>query len=279
MLRRSILLASPSPSTARTSTYGSVTVAPARRSSSSTASASTLPASPGATPSRHWPRVSLSTLWTFPARRERRNPGGVYDPILRRQLAAFLDAEDIRSTGLVGISMGGAVALGHALDGGSPGRVVLADSYGSVRTPTGVRQRARRCESRSRTTFCEGASPRVRACERSCSNSSGPRYPRNWSTTSSGPSPASPCALRSWQRREFRPDGLRTDYRPQLVGLTTPTLLVHGANDPLFSVSWSRDANARLSDGESKVFENCGHWAPRACPERFNRVVRNLCLA
>jgi len=43
---------------------------------------------------------------------------------------AFLDAVGVTDPAVAGLSMGGALALGHALDGGSVERLVLVNSYG-----------------------------------------------------------------------------------------------------------------------------------------------------
>lgn len=76
----------------------------------------------------------------------------------------------------------------------------------------------------------------------------------------------------SWQRSEFRYDGLRTCHLGRLDELDAPTLFVHGGQDPLLPASWSRRAAARTG-GELALFEACGHWPTRECPERFNERV------
>lgn len=195
-------------------------------------------------------------------------------------LAAFLDAQDIHGAGLVGVSMGGAVALGHALNGGSPEQLVLVDSYG-LGADAYWRQAA---SAGLRLPFANNvmwSSVTSRAGVRThLQGLVGTPMPNDLVADVHGAvSGESIRALRSWQRHEFRHDGLRTDYRSQLADLATPTLLLHGEEDPLFPVSWSREASALLGDGELQVFENCGHWLPRERPERFNRAVRNFCLA
>ena len=195
-------------------------------------------------------------------------------------LAAFLDAEDIRGASLVGISMGGAVALGHALDGGSPEKLVLADSYGLGadaywRQAAGAGLRIPFANNLMWGTVASRAGVRTHL-----QGLVGSSVPEELVDDVHGAvSSKSMRALRSWQRHEFRHDGLRTDYRSQLADLRTPTLLVHGARDPLFPVAWSREASTRLAAGRVEVFDDCGHWVPRECPKRFNRTVRNFCLA
>ena len=49
---------------------------------------------------------------------------------------AFLDAVDVTEPAIAGLSMGGALALGHALDGGSVERLVLEAEDGAVESAT-----------------------------------------------------------------------------------------------------------------------------------------------
>jgi pimeloyl-ACP methyl ester carboxylesterase len=83
-------------------------------------------------------------------------------------------------------------------------------------------------------------------------------------------------AMRSWQRSEFQPTGLKTDYSSRLTELDLPTLLVHGANDPLLPPSWSRNAHRRLPNSEFHLLDSCGHWPTREQPERVNRLLASF---
>lgn len=217
----------------------------------------------------------------FPGHGESERVSGAYTTeYYVHTLAAFLDARGIRGARLVGVSMGGAVALGHALDGGSPEQLVLVDSYG-LGADAYWRQAA---SAGLRIPFANAlmwSSVSSRAGVRShLRGLVGSSMPADLVADVHGAvTGESMRALRSWQRHEFRHDGLRTDHRSGLADLDTPTLLLHGAEDPLFPVSWSRDASDSLADGQVEVFENCGHWLPRERPERFNRALRNFCLS
>ncbi|MFB6074082.1 MAG: alpha/beta fold hydrolase [Haloarculaceae archaeon] len=188
----------------------------------------------------------------------------------RDVLAAFLDALDLRGASLAGLSMGGAVALGHALDGGDPESLVLVDSYGLGgdaywRAPAALALR---------TPFTGGGlwgSTATRAGVRTYLRGlTGECLPEDLvEDVRRVVSPATMRTLRSWQRHEFRVGGLRTDYSDRLAELTAPTTLVHGAADPLLPVAWSRRAAERLPDAELRVFEGCGHWPPREKPDAF----------
>ncbi|SFR86629.1 Pimeloyl-ACP methyl ester carboxylesterase [Halomicrobium zhouii] len=195
-------------------------------------------------------------------------------------LGSFLEAMGIRGAGLVGISMGGAVALGHALDGGSPERLVLVDSYGLGADAYWRQAASAALRIPFASSFLWGSVSSRAGVRTNLQGLLGSSVPEELVDDVHGAvSGRSMDALRSWQRHEFRPDGLRTDYRSRLGDLSTPTLLVHGEHDPLFPVSWSREASERLSAGELRVFDRCGHWVPRECPEAFNGLVRDFCLA
>jgi pimeloyl-ACP methyl ester carboxylesterase len=193
----------------------------------------------------------------------------------RRVLAAYLEALGIESPSLVGISMGGCVALGHALER-DVDRLVLVDSYGlggdvawrpaasvGLRVPMAHRQWWRGFSASPET---------VRDHLRSITAGTPPGdlvedvYAAVQDDTVGR-------AVRSWQRSEFRTSGLRTDYRDRLGELEAETLLVHGRSDPLFPASWSERAAESLPNGEARVYERTGHWPARERPGRFNADV------
>ena len=80
-------------------------------------------------------------------------------------------------------------------------------------------------------------------------------------------------AFRSFQKNEVGWSGLRTDFAGRLHEISTPTLIVHGADDSVVPVEWARRAHERLASSELLVFPNCGHLLPRERPEEFNRAV------
>lgn len=191
-------------------------------------------------------------------------------------LDAFLSDRDLEGAPLVGVSMGGAVALGYALDAGDPERLALLDSYGlggdaywrpaatgMLWTP-GLGQHlwsgvgSSKASVRSSVAGLVGSQPTgtLVADVYDAVQDSGTRR-----------------AMRSWQRSEFQPTGLKTDYSDRLAELDLPTLLVHGANDPLLPPAWSRDAHEQLARSEFHLLEGCGHWPSRERPEQVNRLL------
>lgn len=197
----------------------------------------------------------------------------------RETLAVVLDELDIAEPALAGLSMGGAVALGHALDGGSVERLVLVDSYG-----LGADAYWRTAASSALRTPLVGnflwhgvssSRPAIRTSLRSMAATEPSR--ELVEDVASAVDPRTVRTMRRWQRSEFRACGFRTDYTDRLDELDVPTLLVHGDADPLLPRQWSERAAATLPAAELQIVENCGHCPPRERPQRFNRILRSFC--
>jgi pimeloyl-ACP methyl ester carboxylesterase len=193
-------------------------------------------------------------------------------------VAAFLDALDVEAPALAGLSMGGALALGHTLDGGTVERLILVDSYGLGadaywRTAaSGILQ-----TPLFGTILWQGVSsskPAIRTGLRSMAATEPDRELVD--DVAAVLDRETVRAMRSWQRHEFQSSGFRTDYSGRLGEVSVPTLLVHGDEDPLLPPSWSRRAAATLSDSELEIVENCGHSPPREQPAAFNSAVRSF---
>ncbi len=212
--------------------------------------------------------------------------GGSDTPNLRYDLAYYarflerlMDSLEIQRAALVGISMGGGAALSFALR--SPERVeklVLVASYGLgkdipygrlgyllVHAPLAadlvyalLRRSRRSLRWGLRRTVCD---PRVVSDELV-------EEARRLLDQ-----PASGRAFRSFRKSEVGWSGLNTDLSDRLGEVAAPTLLVHGDRDRVVPVEWARRAHERLPDSELRVLHGCGHWPPRECPDKFNRVV------
>lgn len=212
----------------------------------------------------------------FPGHGESGKPSRRYTTeFFRATLESFLDEFGLNDAALVGVSMGGCVALGHALEYPVE-KLVLVDSYG-LGGDTGWRPPA---WAMLRTPFAHSTWWRTVAATRSSVRS------HLDTLTGSPPSPELVedvyravqrakvgRTVASWQRSEFRAGGLKTDYRDQLAELDAETLFVHGGADPIIPSGWSERASERV-DGELALFERAGHWLPREQPDRFNRRVR-----
>lgn len=196
-------------------------------------------------------------------------------PYFQSVLTSFLADQDLLSAPLVGTSMGGAVALGYALEGPTE-RLALVSSYGlggdaywrpaataALRMP-GVGSHLWSPVGQSR-----GA---VRSALSSLTGGS-PGEQLVTDVYEAVRDPAVRRAMRSWQRSEFRATGLATDYTDRLPELDVPTMLVHGDADPLLPAAWSRRAHGRLAHSALRVIDGCGHWPARERPEEVIRLL------
>jgi pimeloyl-ACP methyl ester carboxylesterase len=188
---------------------------------------------------------------------------------------SFLDDRGIDAPSVVGISLGGGVALGLALR--SPDRVdrlVPVDSYGLGRElPNGLLTWAL-----SRVPQLNRLSLALLArSERLTRASLGgivvdpdavpdevvaelhERVGR----------PEAGKAFRRWRRTEVTRAGYRTEYTDRLGELSVPTLFVHGEADELFPVEWARAAADRVPEARIETFDGVAHWPPREAPDRF----------
>nr|WP_303650312.1 alpha/beta hydrolase [Halalkalicoccus sp. NIPERK01] len=187
---------------------------------------------------------------------------------------SFMDAVGIDRASLVGLSVGGGVALGLALR--SPERVdrlVAVASYGLGRElPNG------------RLTYALSRLPALNRLSIAAL-----RRSRRLTKASLGGIVSDPNALpsevvdevyrlvqqpnagrayRSWRRHEVGSSGFRTDYRTRLGEVDAPTWFVHGREDEVFPPRWSYRAAERM-DAECWLVSDAGHWVPRERPDEF----------
>lgn len=189
-------------------------------------------------------------------------------------LASFLEELGLEGAPLVGISMGGGIALGYALDNDVE-RLALVDSYGlgtdapwrpaasaMLRVPGAYRgwwEMIRACPETVRTHLRELTADR-------------PTDDHVTDVYEAIQDSAAGRAMSGWQRNEFRFNGLKTCYLSRLDELDSELLFVHGTEDPLLPASWSKTA-AKKTGGRLELFEGCGHWPSREAPEQFNGVL------
>lgn len=72
------------------------------------------------------------------------------------------------------------------------------------------------------------------------------------------------------------PRRMRNDVSPRTYRIRVPVLLVHGACDTLVDVDGSRRACERMPDARLLVIDDCGHWAQLDAPEVFLSAARGL---
>ncbi|WP_439025830.1 alpha/beta fold hydrolase [Haloarchaeobius sp. DT45] len=194
-------------------------------------------------------------------------------------LTEFLDELDLERVSLVGISMGGGVALQFATD--HPDRVsklVLVDSYGLGTTVPGGRlaywfTRADRLNRALWWAFRK--SDRLgRLSIRSITVTPDPDLAADAVVALRRPDAGE--AWHAFQRHEVTPTGLRTAFLDRLPTLDVPTLLVHGERDSMVPVDWAIRAHALLPDAELFVLPGCGHMPPRERPAAVEDRLRTF---
>jgi pimeloyl-ACP methyl ester carboxylesterase len=188
---------------------------------------------------------------------------------------SFLDDAGLDSPSVVGISLGGGIAIGLALR--SPGRVdhlVPVDSYGLGRDlPNG------------RLSWAVSRVPQLNRLSLALLARSERLTRASLSGIVVDPDavpdevvaelhervgrPEAGKAFRRWRLAEVTRDGYRTDYTDRLGDIQAPTLFVHGEADELFPVEWARAAAERVPDARIETFEGVAHWPPREAPDRF----------
>jgi pimeloyl-ACP methyl ester carboxylesterase len=198
-----------------------------------------------------------------------------YVGFLERLVAAL----GLERTSLVGLSMGGAAALGFALR--APERVeklVLVDSYGLGGEVPWGRLGYLMVHAPLLGELSYALLRRSRAMVRWSLYSlvNDRRVVTEGMVDEVGQLLADPKAGHAWssfQKSEVGWGGLRTDFSDRLGRLSVPTLLVHGANDRAVPLAWARRAQERIPDCRLEVFPDCGHMPPRERPEDFARTV------
>jgi pimeloyl-ACP methyl ester carboxylesterase len=198
-------------------------------------------------------------------------------------LAHLLDALHLEQTSLVGLSLGGGIALGFALR--FPARVeklVLVAPYGIldkvsahtlgyllVRLPS-LDELSYWLVGRSRSlvrwTLLAGLiynpqrlSPEIVEEVYRVARKQGAGK-----------------AFISFQRSEVLWNGLRSNFIDRLPEIAAPTLLIRGSADAAVPLSQVQRAHELIKGSELYIMQECRHWPQGEKPEEFNRVVLNF---
>jgi len=194
-----------------------------------------------------------------------------------RWLREFLDVLGLDRVVPVGLSMGGAIALGYTLE--NPHRVgglMLVASYGlTARVPFhGVAWWLLR-------------TPLARGLRWGRRSSLVARWALRYLVGDLRTVPPDLVAdaiaavrdrtsrdvFYSWLRTELRRDRVRTCYLDRLSEVRVPVLLVHGDRDRVVPVTGSQKAAQRIPGARLEILQGCGHWPPRERPEAFNQLL------
>lgn len=203
-------------------------------------------------------------------------------------LRDFMDSQGLRRAALMGVSLGGRIALGFALE--YPGRVerlVLVDALG-VGVPrrvlayslllargigelalSGTARALRRMNPRTIRRLWgwylarPGSMEQILSDDRIASHREMLGMPAYRAAYLS--------ALRSVAGMRRVRDGILVEDR--LSDLTMPTLLVWGRHDHIFPPSHAEEAARRIPDAGFEIFEDSGHTPQMEEPERFNQLI------
>lgn len=195
-------------------------------------------------------------------------------------VAGFLDALDVETPTVVGLSMGGAIGLGLALD--APERIdrlLLVDSYGLGRElPNGLLSYAlarvqifnkiaiglfRRSRRFTRASL-GGIVHDLDTLDPAAVDAVFEEVQR----------PTAGAAFRKFRESEVTREGYRTCYLEDLQNLAVETHLLHGKHDEVVPLAWAQRAADRIPDGSLTVLAECAHWPPREDPEAVVEFVR-----
>jgi pimeloyl-ACP methyl ester carboxylesterase len=192
-------------------------------------------------------------------------------------LGDALDALGIERAVLVGISLGGGVALGYALE--RPERVeqlVAIDAYGLGGEVPGGRLAALLFGSRLGSRLSWGLIRRSRRlCAASIRGTVAADDPEELVADALAHLDR-PDATEAWarfQRAEITGDGARTEFTDRLGGLAVPALFVHGREDSLVPFEWAERAAGLVPEGRLEALD-CGHWSTRERPAEIVEHVR-----
>ena len=184
----------------------------------------------------------------------------------------LLDALGIRAAHVVGASMGGMIAQTLAMR--HPERVL---SLTSIMSTTGEPGVAESTEAAVGVLLAPPARSRDEAMERAVAASrviGSPGIPRDEQDVRDR-------AARAWDRgvnpagfaRQLAAVYASGDRTPALRSIEVPTLVVHGADDPLIPVGGGRATAAAIPHAELWTVPGLGHDLPRALwPELISRI-------
>ncbi|MBW8797983.1 MAG: alpha/beta fold hydrolase [Streptomyces sp.] len=177
----------------------------------------------------------------------------------------LLDALDVRTCVLAGLSMGGQIAM-ECYDRLGPARVrglVLADTFPDPETPEGRRARNAMAD-RLLSEGMRGYADEV--LDKMVSPDAHPDVKAHVHRMMAATHPEGAAAA-------LRGRAERPDYRPLLARATVPALIVVGADDKYTPVPDAEAMHTLLPDAALHVIDKASHMPNLERPEEFNRAL------
>lgn len=197
----------------------------------------------------------------------------------------LLDAWELSSATLVGLSMGATAGLGIALN--NPERVdrlVLAScggiqervsahelSYLSLRAP--VSWALTRLQSAtSLAHFARNRLPYAEYVTEEDINRLATAYLTEYESKRQHKG----HLFSDWNRFEIGPRRMRTNHLPRIDELKCPTMFVHGSRDEAVPAELAVEAADRAQRGRVEIIEGAGHFLPQDHPAETVRSIRRF---
>lgn len=197
-------------------------------------------------------------------------------------LADFIQALSIGQPSLMGISMGGAAALGYTLTyPEGVNKLVLVDSYGlqdrfASHALSYLFVHLPLINEFSWSLVARNPSMRRASLAAIFSRPEHISDELMALVTEEVQRPGAGAAFRSFQKNEMTWRGMRTVYMDRLPEIRVPTLILHGAQDQLVPPRFAQEAHQKIEGSQLVMLENAGHWPQREQPEEFLKVVEKF---
>lgn len=212
--------------------------------------------------------------------------GRLDDAFYRRFILELLDDIGLAQVALIGLSMGGGVAVGFALE--HPGRVsalvpVGPGGIGAKRPHQFVTWAMMRTPGL--LSLCSGVLARFPGLIRSsmaANLAAGAdtvgfeRMVAHAVAEARAKHRHREKALDDWQIEAYGPRAMRLDLTPELATLTVPTLWMRGDRDSLVGADELAAAHARAPGSRSLTIAGAGHIVPYDRPAEFVAAVRQF---
>lgn len=184
-----------------------------------------------------------------------------------------------------GLSLGGGLAIGHALERpGGPRALMLLGSFGfmprlSDGRLSGLSHYATYLLLRSgllaamTRSYAKNPAAIERGLRSIVRNESSRTPELVRAVTVEASSGTALEVFGEWQRDQVLPRGLRTDYTGRLHEITVPTLVVHGDHDSGVAIARARAAAELLPFGRLVEVPGAGHWVQRDRPDIVTSAI------